>query len=228
MIGSIEQFVHFLFNVKGLIEWGGTLLVCAIVFVETGFFVGFFLPGDSLLVTAGVFAATGQLHIAELLVLVPLCAIVGDQIGYWIGRKAGHALYSREDSMVFRRRHLDRAHQFYEKYGGKTVILARFVPIVRTFCPPVAGAALMPYGRYFAFDVAGGVLWGGGMILVGYFLGRQIPNIDKNIHYVIAAVIFLSLLPPIISVLRARFSGESGDAAIPRSNLAAKSASEPD
>lgn len=228
MIGSIEQFVHFLFNVKGLIEWGGTLLVCAIVFVETGFFLGFFLPGDSLLVTAGVFAATGQLHIAELLVLVPLCAIVGDQIGYWIGRTAGQALYSREDSLVFRRRHLDRAHQFYEKYGGKTVILARFVPIVRTFCPPVAGAALMPYGRYFAFDVAGGVLWGGGMILVGYFLGRQIPNIDKNIHYVIAAVIFLSLLPPIISVLRARFSGGSGDAAIPRPNLAAKSASEPD
>jgi membrane-associated protein len=228
MIGSIEQLVHFLFNVKGLIEWGGTLLVCAIVFVETGFFVGFFLPGDSLLVTAGVFAATGQLHIAELLILVPLCAIVGDQIGYWIGRKAGQALYRREDSLVFRRRHLDRAHQFYEKYGGKTVILARFVPIVRTFCPPVAGAALMPYGRYFAFDVAGGVLWGGGMISVGYFLGRQIPNLDKNIHYVIAAVIFLSLLPPIISVLRARFSGAHRNSAIARPNPVTESASEPD
>ncbi len=108
--------------------------------------------------------------------LVPLCAITGDQIGYWIGRKAGQALYRREDSLVFRKRHLERAHQFYEKYGGKTVILARFVPIVRTFCPPVAGAALMPYGRYFAFDVAGGILWGGGMILGGYFLGRQDPE----------------------------------------------------
>ena len=207
MIGSLEQLFHFLFNVKGLIEWGGTLLVCAIVFIETGFFVGFFLPGDSLLVTAGVFAATGHLHLAELLTIVPLCAIVGDQIGYWIGRKAGQALYRREDSLVFRRRHLDRAHQFYEKYGGKTVILARFVPIVRTFCPPVAGAALMPYGRYFAFDVAGGFLWVGSMILGGYFLGSMIPNIDQRIHYVIAAVIFLSLLPPIISVLRARYSG---------------------
>jgi membrane-associated protein len=207
MIGSLDNFIHFLFNVNGLIEWGGALLVCTIVFIETGFFAGFFLPGDSLLVTAGVFAATGQLHLAELLMLVPVCAIAGDQVGYWIGRKAGQALYRREDSLIFHRRHLDRAHQFYEKYGGKTVILARFVPIVRTFCPPVAGAALMRYPRYFAFDVVGGFLWAGGLILGGYFLGSVIPNIDQRIDYVIAAVIFLSLLPPIISVLRARFSG---------------------
>jgi membrane-associated protein len=206
MIGSLEHLVQFLFNVKGLIEWGGTLLVCAIVFIETGFFVGFFLPGDSLLVTAGVFAATGQIHLANLLLLVPLCAIVGDQLGYWIGRQAGQALYRREDSLIFRKRHLERAQQFYEKYGGKTVILARFVPIVRTFCPPVAGAARMPYGRYLAFDVAGGLLWVGSMILGGYFLGSMIPNIDNRIHYVIAAVIFVSLLPAIISILRARYS----------------------
>ena len=216
MIGSIQHLLHFLFNVKGLIEWGGTLLVCAIVFVETGFFVGFFLPGDSLLVTAGVFAASGQLRVSELLLLVPLCAIVGDQIGYWIGRKAGHALYRREDSLIFRKRHLQRAHEFYEKYGGKTVILARFVPIIRTFCPPVAGAAEMSYGRYFAYDVVGGLLWGGGMILVGYSLGRQVPNISENIHYVIAVVIFLSLLPPIIGVLRARSSGSSARAPVPQ------------
>jgi membrane-associated protein len=216
MIGSLGHLLHFLFNVKGLIEWGGTLLVCIIVFIETGFFVGFFLPGDSLLVTAGVFAASGQLHISELLLLVPLCAIVGDQIGYWIGRQAGQALYRREDSLVFRKRHLERAHQFYEKYGGKTVILARFIPIVRTFCPPVAGAAQMPYGRYFAYDVAGGFLWGGGMILGGYFLGRQIPNISENIHYVIAVVIFLSLLPPAIGMLRARSSGSITPSTIPQ------------
>jgi membrane-associated protein len=207
MFGSIQNFLHFLFNVKGLIEWGGTFLVCLIVFVETGFFVGFFLPGDSLLVTAGVFAGTGQLKIAELLVLVPLCAIIGDQIGYWIGRTAGLALYRRPDSLIFRKQHLERAHQFYEKYGGKTVILARFVPIIRTFCPPVAGAAKMPYGRYFAFDVAGGLLWVGSMLLGGYFLGRKIPNVSENIHYVIAAVIFVSLLPAIISILRAKFAG---------------------
>lgn len=216
MILTIQQLLHFLFNVQGLIEWGGTLLVCTIVFVETGFFVGFFLPGDSLLVTAGVLAASGHLQISKLLLFVPLCAIVGDQIGYWIGRKAGQTLYRRKDSLVFRKKHLEHAHAFYEKYGGKTVILARFVPIVRTFCPPVAGAAGMPYGRYFAYDVVGGLLWGGGMILGGYFLGRQIPNISQNIHYLIAAVIFLSLLPPIIGVLRARSSGPATPAPIPQ------------
>src|SRR3984957_8697516 len=215
MIGSLQHLLHFLIDVKGLIEWGGSLLVCIIVFIETGFFVGFFLPGDSLLVTAGVFAASGQLHLSELLLLVPLCAIVGDQIGYWIGRKAGQKLYRREDSFVFRKRHLQRAHEFYEKYGGKTVILARFIPIVRTFCPPVAGVAEMAYGRYVAYDVAGGLLWGGGMILGGYFLGRQIPNISENIHYVIAVVILLSLLPPAIGVLRARSSGSPRPASVP-------------
>ena len=207
MIGSLEQFFHFLFNVQGLIEWGGTLLVCVIIFIETGFFVGFFLPGDYLLVIAGVFAGAGNLNLAKLLLLVPLCAIVGDQIGYWIGRQAGQALYRREDSFVFRKRHLERAHEFYEKYGGKTVIMARFMPIVRTFCPPVAGAARMPYVRYLTFDVFGGILWVGSMILSGYFLGRKDKNIGAHIHYVIAAVIFLSVLPPIISVLRARFAG---------------------
>jgi membrane-associated protein len=216
MIGSIQHLLHLLFNVKGLIEWGGTLLVCTVVFVETGFFVGFFLPGDSLLVTAGVFAAAGQLRISELLILVPLCAIVGDQIGYWIGRQAGHALYRREDSLVFRKQHLLRAHEFYEKYGGKTVILARFVPIIRTFCPPVAGAAEMPYSRYLIYDIVGGLLWGGGMTLVGYLLGRQVPNISENIHIVIAVVIFLSLLPPIIGYLRSRSSAPPKPSSLPQ------------
>ncbi len=216
MIGSLEHVIHFLFNVKGLIEWGGTLLVCVIVFIETGFFVGFFLPGDSLLITAGIFAASGQLDIAELLLIVPLCAIVGDQVGYWIGRQAGQALYRRKDSLLFRRRHLDRAHDFYVKYGGKTVILARFVPIVRTFCPPVAGAALMPYWRYLIFDIAGGLLWVGSTLLGGYFLGRKIPNISENIHYVIAVVILLSLLPPAISLLRSRYSGTARPPSAPQ------------
>jgi membrane-associated protein len=216
MIGSLQHLLHFLFNVKGLIEWGGTVLVCAIVFIETGFFVGFFLPGDSLLVTAGVFAASGQLHISELLLLVPICAIAGDQIGYWIGRKAGQAIYRKEDSFLFRKKHLERAHEFYEKYGGKTVILARFIPIVRTFCPPVAGAAQMPYSRYLAYDVAGGILWGAGMVLGGYLLGRQIPNISDNIHYVIAAVIFLSLLPPAIGYLRTRSSKSIKPSGVPQ------------
>ncbi len=207
MIHSLVHLFHVLSNVQGLIEWGGTLLVCGIIFAETGFFVGFFLPGDSLLVTAGVFAGAGHLPILELFVLVSLCAIAGDQIGYWIGRQAGQALYSREDSFVFRKRHLEQAHLFYEKNGGKTVIMARFVPIIRTFCPPVAGAAAMPYGRYLTFDIAGGFLWVGTTTLGGYFLGRVIPNIGARINYVIAAVIVLSLLPGIIGVLRSRSAG---------------------
>ena len=126
---------------KELVRTGGAPLVCTIVFIETGFFVGFFLPGDSLLITAGIFAAADVIPLKWLLLPVMLCAIVGDQIGYWIGRSAGPALYKREDSLFFRRSHLQRAHEFYEKYGGRAVILARFVPIVRTFCPPVSGAA---------------------------------------------------------------------------------------
>lgn len=201
---SLIELLKQLYNVRGLIEWGGTLLVCAIVFVETGLFVGFFLPGDSLLVTAGVFAATGSLNLASLLTLVVLCAIAGDQLGYFIGWKAGQSLYTRPDSRFFKRKYVERAHDFYEKYGGKTIILARFVPIVRTFCPPVAGAARMPYSRYLLCDILGGILWVWSMVLVGFGLGRSIPHVEQKIHYVIAAVVFLSLLPAILQVLRAR------------------------
>jgi len=207
VLDAILHFLHALFNPEGLkelIRAGGPSLICAIVFVETGFFVGFFLPGDSLLVTAGILSAGGVIPLKWLLLPVMLCAIVGDQIGYWIGRAAGSALYRKKDSFFFRRSHLQRAHEFYEKYGGRAVILARFVPIVRTFCPPVAGAARMSYGRYLTYDIFGGVFWVGTIILGGYSLGRTIPNISQRIHYVIAVVIVLSLLPAIMSVLKAR------------------------
>src|SRR5213080_1407937 len=207
VLDAIRHFFYLLFNPQGLKELvhnGGAPLICTIVFIETGFFVGFFLPGDSLLVTAGIFSAAGVIPLKWLLAPVMLCAIVGDQIGYWIGRSAGAALYRREDSLFFRRSHLQRAHDFYEKYGGRAVILARFVPIVRTFCPPVAGAAKMPYGRYLAFDIFGGVFWVGTMILGSYFLGHLMPKIAGRIHYVIAVVILLSIMPAIISILRAR------------------------
>lgn len=194
-MNELRHLLAQLYDVRGLIEWGGTLLVCTVVFVETGMFVGFFLPGDSLLVTAGVFAGAGQLKLAMLLTLVTLSAIAGDQVGYFIGWKAGETLYSREDSRFFKKRHLQRAHEFYEHYGGKTIILARFVPIIRTFCPPVAGAARMRYRVYLAYDVCGGFLWVWSMVLLGYTLGRTVPNIDKRIHYVIAAVIVASLMP---------------------------------
>jgi membrane-associated protein len=204
VVESIRHLLHSIYDVEGLVRAGGPLLVCIIVFVETGLFVGFFLPGDSLLVTAGVFAAAGTIPLRWLLIPVMLCAIVGDQLGYWIGRGMGVSLYKREESFFFRRSHLERARAFYERYGGKTVILARFVPIVRTFCPPVAGAAGMPYSRYLSYDIFGGILWVGSMILGGYLLGRSIPNVGQKIHYVILVVIFASLLPAIISIWRER------------------------
>jgi membrane-associated protein len=218
----ISHLLHKIYDVEGLIQTGGPLLVCIIVFIETGLFVGFFLPGDSLLVTAGVFAAAGKISLPWILIPVMLCAIVGDQIGYWIGRAAGASLYRRKDSFFFRRSHLERARDFYEKYGGKTVILARFVPIIRTFCPPVTGAAGMPYSRYLSYDICGGILWVGSMVLGGYLLGRSVPNIGQRIHYVIAVVVAVSLLPAAISVLRERraskaSAGSARSAAIPGS-----------
>lgn len=204
MMMPLKDLLHLIYNVQGLVEWGGTLLVCGIVFVETGLFLGFFLPGDSLLVTAGIFAAAGQLKLIWLLVPVSACAIAGDQLGYLIGRKAGAGLYRRPDSRFFKRRHLERAHSFYEAYGGKTIILARFVPIVRTFCPPVAGAARMSYPRYLTFDIFGGALWVSSMVLVGFTLGSAVPHIEREIHWVIVAVVFLSILPAIIQALRLR------------------------
>jgi len=211
VLESLLHFLHSLFDpegLRGLVQSGGPALICGIVFVETGLFFGFFLPGDSLLITAGIFAAFAAIPLPALLLkwLLPvmLCAIVGDQLGYWIGRSAGAALYKRQDSFFFRRKHLQQAHDFYEKYGGRAVILARFAPIIRTFCPPVAGAAGMPYGRYLIFDIFGGIFWVGAMILGGYTLGRSIPNIGKYIHYVIAVVVLISILPAIIGFLKSR------------------------
>ena len=152
----------------------------------------------------GVFAAAGTLKIGSLALFVTLCAIAGDQLGYWIGRRAGQALYRRKDSTFFKRRHLEQTHEFYEKYGGKTVILARFIPIVRTFCPPVAGAAQMRYPCYLAYDLLSGCSWGAGLVLAGYFLGSMVPNIGQRIHRVIAVVIVLSLLPALIGAVRSR------------------------
>jgi membrane-associated protein len=209
MIQSLHHLLAQLYDVRGLIEWGGTLLVCVVVFVETGMFMGFFLPGDSLLVTAGVFAGAGQLKLAYLLSLVTVCAIAGDQLGYFIGWRAGKTLYERPDSRFFKKKHLERAHDFYETYGGKTIIFARFVPIVRTFCPPVAGAARMNYRHYLLYDIVGGFAWVWGMTLLGYTLGRTVPNIDKRIHYIIAAVIVLSFVPAVYHAWKSRAHASS-------------------
>jgi len=203
---SLIELIRKIMDVQAIIQWGGILMICVIVFVETGLFVGFFLPGDSLLVTAGIFAASGHLSLTWLLVLASICAVVGDQVGYLIGRSAGHALYKRDDSMFFKKKHLQKAHEFYEKYGGKTIVIARFVPIVRTFAPAVAGAAEMNYRRFVSFNVFGGILWVCSTVLLGYSMGRLIgaERVNKYIHVIIIAVVFLSILPGIIEFLRAR------------------------
>jgi len=208
----IEGFFKTLYNVPELIRWGGLIALILIVFAETGLMIGFFLPGDSLLVTAGIFAAKGDLNIWTLNITLILAAIVGDALGYWIGYRTGKALYSRPNSFFFRRDHLIKTHEFYEKYGGQTIIIARFMPIVRTFAPVVAGAAEMTYRQFALYNVIGGVLWVTSMTLTGYFLGKAVPNVEKHLHVLVAGVIFVSLLPAIIAWLRARMAAKKAAA----------------
>jgi membrane-associated protein len=209
LLELIESFFRTVYNVPELIRLGGLIGLIAIVFAETGLLVGFFLPGDSLLITAGLFAARGDFNIVTLNLTLIAAAIVGDATGYWIGKRTGQALYSRPDSFFFRRDHLRITHEFYEKHGGKTIVLARFMPIVRTFAPMVAGVADMGYKQFATYNIVGGVLWVTSMTLGGYYLGQLVPNLEQNIHYVIAVVIFLSLLPPGIAWLRMQLQKRS-------------------
>lgn len=204
MIDFIESAFRALYNVPELIRIGGIVGLIAIVFAETGLMIGFFLPGDSLLVTAGLFAARGDLDIVWLNVSLIAAAIVGDATGYWIGFRAGRALYKRPNSILFRREHLVKTEEFYARHGGKTIVIARFMPIVRTFAPVVAGTARMGYRRFAAYNISGGALWVTSMTLTGYWLGRAVPGIERNIHLVVAAVIALSLLPAVIAWVRGR------------------------
>ena len=178
-----------------MIAWAGYVGVTAIVFCETGLLAGFFLPGDSLLVTAGLVASQGKLDIRALTALLVTAAIVGDSVGYAIGHFVGPRIFKKEESFFFRKSHLQRTHEFFEKYGGKTVILARFVPIVRTFAPTVAGVGGMRYKKFLLFNIVGGLLWVLSMLFIGYSLGRTVPNIEKHLHWVIGIVIVVSFLP---------------------------------
>jgi membrane-associated protein len=204
----IQSFFRTVYNVPELIRLVGLYGMIFIVFSETGLMVGFFLPGDSLLVTAGIFAARGDLNIVTLVPCLILAAIVGNGTGYFIGRKAGQALYSRPNSLLFRREHLVRTHEFYERHGGKTIILAQFMPIVRTFAPVVAGAAAMTYRRFATYNVVGAILWIVSMTLTGYYLGRVVgpETLEKKLHLVVGAVIFLSLLPAIIGWAKSKLA----------------------
>jgi membrane-associated protein len=207
---TLRSFLEFVRDPRQLIEWGGYVGLTLIVFMETGLLIGFFLPGDSLLVTAGLLAATGvvDLNLFVLMLLLVPAAIIGDAVGYWIGRRAGQALFQREDSRFFKRKHLLRTHAFYERHGGKTIVMARFVPIVRTFAPVVAGVAEMPYRRFAAFNIFGGIGWVVSMLCIGYFLGRAIPGLDKHIELLAMVIIAISLIPLGIEYLRHRGTGE--------------------
>jgi membrane-associated protein len=198
------EFFSRLGDLKELIRWGGYTVLIGIVFCETGIMLGFFLPGDSLLVTAGVFAANGDLNIFWLNASLMIAAIVGDSVGYWIGWKGGQRLYSRPDSRFFRRKHLLAAKAFYEKHGGKTIIFARFMPFARTFAPVVAGIAEMNYRSFVLYNISGGISWVFSMTMLGYVLGKSIPNLDRYIYLVVAIVVVLSLLPGFIHVWRER------------------------
>jgi len=189
---------HPIYDVELLVRTGGLALLIIIVFVETGLLIGFFLPGDSLLVTAGIFAAKGDLDLLTLNVSLSAAAIVGDTVGYRIGYTTGPKIFTRENSLLFNRKHLISAKEFYDRYGGFTIAIARFIPMIRTFAPVVAGVGAMPYKRFIAYNVFGGIFWVMSTTLAGYFLGTLIPNIQDQIHLVIAIVIFLSLLPGII------------------------------
>ena len=200
-MSSLPDLFHQLTDVRQLVQAGGYIGLTLIIFAETGLLIGFFLPGDSLIVTAGLLAAQPQfgLHIWLLGLLLTIAAIVGNSVGYAIGKYSGPRLFTRDDSLLFKKKHLIRAHQFYEQHGGKTLVLARFMPIVRTFVPVVAGMAEMDYKSYTAYNVLGAVLWIWSMLFIGFVLGRYIPGVEHHIEKVIIAVIIVSLLPGLIS-----------------------------
>ncbi len=193
-------------GMKDVIRNGGYIALFLIIFAETGLLIGFFLPGDSLLVTTGLLIATGvvDLNIYFLNVLLISAAIIGDALGYYIGKKMGHKLYDKPDGRIFKKEHIIKTHEFYEKHGGKTIIIARFIPIVRTFAPVVAGAADMTYKKFATYNIIGGFLWITSTTFLGYILGNTIPNVTSYLHYIIGGVIILSILPPIIEILKER------------------------
>jgi membrane-associated protein len=209
---QIRDYLNPKVIIELLLAKGGIFVYVGLVFIvfaETGLAVGFFLPGDSLLVVAGLFAAAGKLNLVVLLISLFIAAVVGDAVGYYSGAKLGPRLFRKQKSLLFKPSHLIKAHNFYEKYGGKTIIIARFVPIIRTFAPIVAGAAGMPYRRFALFNVVGGLAWVVSMILTGYFLGNLLKSrfnidLDEHIEWVVIIVVALSLLPPVVEYFKSK------------------------
>ena len=199
---------HRIYDVEFLVRTGVLLVLIVIVFIETGLLVGFFLPGDSLLVTAGIFAARGDLDLLTLNASLSLAAIAGDTVGYGIGARTGPKIFTRENSFFFNRKHLISAKEFYDRHGGFTIFIARFVPIIRTFAPVVAGVGAMQYRKFISYNVFGGIFWVMTTTLAGYFLGTMFPNIQEHIHVVIAIVIVLSLLPAFTKIAQEKWKAK--------------------
>jgi len=210
MLNQLIDLFHHIYDVQAIVRWGGLLALVAVVFAETGLLVGFFLPGDSLLVTAGIYCSPLQpgheplLNIVAVNLAVMVAAIVGDTVGYWIGAKSGPRLFTREQSLLFSRKHLLRTKDFYERHGGKTIIIARFMPFARTFAPVVAGIGKMQYRRFLSFNVFGAVGWVFSMTMLGFLLSKVFPGLPRHIDKVIIVIIAVSLIPGFISWLSAR------------------------
>ena len=202
----LTEFYHRLRDLPALVQWAGYVGLTIIIFAETGLLVGFFLPGDSLLVTAGLLAADPafSLNVWLLGLILTVAAIVGDTVGYHVGKATGPRIFTRENSLFFHKSHLLKAQAFYEKHGGKTIIIARFMPIVRTFAPVVAGVGQMRYASFLVYNVVGGVLWIWSMLIVGYVLAKTVPGVATHVEKVILVVVFLSILPDIIAWWRNR------------------------
>lgn len=202
----LTEFYQKLRDLPALVQWAGYVGLTIIIFAETGLLVGFFLPGDSLLVTAGLLAADPAfgLNVWLLGLILTVAAIVGDTVGYHVGKATGPRIFTRENSLFFHKDHLLKAQAFYEKHGGKTIIIARFMPIVRTFAPVVAGVGQMRYASFLAYNVVGGVLWIWSMLITGYVLAKTVPGVAQHVEKVILVVVFLSILPGIIAWWRNR------------------------
>ena len=201
---AIIDFYHRFSNLPDLVQWAGLLGLSIIVFSETGLLIGVFLPGDSLLVTAGLLAAHGYLNVYQLAPVLTVAAILGNSLGYSIGRATGARIFNRENSLLFNKKHAIRAREFEERYGRATIVIAQFIPVIRTFSPVIAGVGGMKFREFLTYNVVGAVAWVWSMLGIGYFLGNYIPGIDRHIEIVVVIVVFISLLPGLIGTLNAR------------------------
>jgi membrane-associated protein len=190
-------------SINHILATGGLLLIAAIIFAESGMFIGFFFPGDTLLIGAGVFAEAGKFNLLSVIVVVAVAAILGDNVGYHIGKRYGRRLFKKPDGIIFRQEYITRAEAFFDRYGSKTMLFAHFVPVIRTFAPPVAGVGRMSYREFIMFDAVGDTAWAAAVTLIGYWFGSKIPNID---HYILAAVgvvILVTIVPTLYHLQKA-------------------------